>query len=465
VSLNGRKVLIMSKILIVDDDQGVRATLRAILKHNGHEVEEVASGDEAIACMRRASYDLVITDLGLGGSGSGYEVLREARKRPFPPEVIVISAYGTVDDTVRAIKAGAFDFISEPFQGNDVLRKVEAALIGRSSIAWSGGGYELNGLIGRTPAMKEVFDLITQVCKTDCTVLILGESGTGKELVARAIHKNSRRRHMPLITVNCGAIPENLQESELFGHVRGAFTGADRDKIGILQEANGGTVFLDEIGEMSLSTQVKLLRFLQYGEVRRIGENRPVHVDVRLIAATNVDLEEAVENKNFRKDLYYRLNVVAIYLPPLRDRREDIPLLADHFLKRFSQKMEKAINGISPDAMAALMNYDWPGNVRELENAIERAVVLTRSDFIELEDLPPKIRYGSADPYRSPLSRKGNTFRIKDDLTLKEVERAYIVHKLKRCKTYEEAARELGIGRTTLWRKIKRYGITLDEVM
>jgi len=454
----------MSKILIVDDDQGVRTVLKTILRHNGYEVEEVASGDEAIARMKGTNYDLVITDLRLGRGGSGYEVLREARRRPFPPEVIVISAYGTVDDSVRAIKAGAFDFISKPFQGDDILRKVEAALIGRSSIAWS-GGYELNGLIGRTPAMKEVFDLITQVCKTDCTVLILGESGTGKELVARAIHKNSKRRHMPLITVNCGAIPESLQESELFGHVRGAFTGADRDKIGILQEANGGTVFLDEIGEMSLSTQVKLLRFLQYGEVRRIGENRPIHVDVRLIAATNVDLEEAIENKLFRKDLYYRLNVVAIYLPPLRDRREDIPLLADHFLKRFSQKMEKGINGISPDAMAALMNYDWPGNVRELENAIERAVVLTRSDFIELEDLPPKVRYGSSDLYRSPLSRKGDTFRIRDDLTLREVERAYIVHKLKRCKTYEEAARELGIGRTTLWRKIKRYGITPDEVM
>jgi DNA-binding NtrC family response regulator len=333
-------------------------------------------------------------------------------------------------------------------------------------MGWSDSGYQLNGLIGQTPAMKEVFDLIVQVCKTDCTVLILGESGTGKELVARAIHKNSRRRHMPLITVNCGAIPENLQESELFGHVKGSFTGADKDKIGILQEADGGTVFLDEIGEMSLSTQVKLLRFLQYGEIRRIGENRPVHVDVRLIAATNMDLEEAIETKVFREDLYYRLNVVAIYLPPLRDRRDDIPLLANHFLNRFSQKMEKRVKGISPDAMAALMDYDWPGNVRELENAIERAVVLTRSDLIELEDLPPKVRYGSTGfRYRFPLSKKGKTFRARDDLTLEELERAYIVHKLKRCKTYEEAARQLGIGRTTLWRKIKRYGITPDEIM
>lgn len=447
-------------MLVADGDRNTRRRLRSLLSLAGYEVEAVGSLKEALERLEGSSYDLIVTELRFesGDGEPGLELIRRARGKLFPPQVIVVSDGDPLREGIKSLKLGAFDFIAKPVDPDELLRRVKAALEREPQPNLTAFEDGVEGIVGRTPAMREVFELIARVCRTDCTVLILGESGTGKELVARAIHKNSPRRDKPLITVNCGAIPENLLESELFGHVRGAFTGADRDKAGILQEADGGTVFLDEIGEMPLTTQVKLLRFLQYGEIRRVGENKPIHVDVRLIAATNVDLEKAVARGRFRQDLYYRLNVVTIYLPPLRERKEDIPLLAHHFLRKFSEKTGKRVEGIDPKAMEAMMRYDWPGNVRELENAIERAVVLTRSDTIGLDDLPPGVRGG---PSRAAEIDSNGGFWVSDDLTLNELERAYIIHTLRRCETLEEAARRLGISRTTLWRKMKRYRIKL----
>lgn len=452
----------MVEILIVEDERGVRKALSILLKKKGYHVYECSNGREAFEKLHAKFFDLVITDQIMEPI-TGMEVLKYVKRFSPATEVIVITAYGTVKDGVEAMKLGAYDYITKPFENEEMLLLVERALekrrlaeeINKLKIQVH-EKYSFDGIIGNSEPMLKVLKLVSQVCHTDSTVLITGESGTGKELIAKALHANSPRKHFPLVTINCGALPENLQESELFGHVKGSFTGAVRDKKGLFEEADGGSIFLDEVGETSSSTQVKLLRFLQDGEIRKVGDNNPIKVDVRLIAATNKNLEEEVARGNFRKDLFYRLSVIPVHIPPLRQRREDIPLLINYFVKRCANKINKPVKGFCPRALAMMTNYHWPGNVRELENVVERAVVLALEDQVTPDNLPPQLW--------------GDTFRTMDSQekqhpTLAEVERDYILKTLKRCKgNKKRTAEELRISKSTLWRKLNRYGLhTLGE--
>ncbi len=444
-------------ILVVDDEPNVRRSLSIFLRRRGFHVDEADSGESALGKIAAKVYDLMITDLRMSPM-DGLELLRRAKRVAPPMEVIVITAYGSVESGVRAMKEGAFDYVTKPFDNEELVMLVERALDMRrleeevnELRARLREKYGAEAILGRSRKMMDVMRMVTRVAKTDSTILITGESGTGKELVARAIHANSNRAQGPWVAVNCGAIPENLQESEFFGYVRGAFTGAIRDKIGLVQEADGGTLFLDEIGETSPALQVKLLRFLQDGEVRRVGDTRSRRVDVRLIAATNQDLEKLVREGRFREDLFYRLSVIPIRLPALRERREDIPVLAAHFTRRFSEELGRAPVGISSQALALLMEYDWPGNVRELENVMERAVVLCQGDRIMPEDLPPHF-WGEDESLIQVTRRK--------DMTLEELERFYILHVLhKYGGNRKKAADVLGLSRATLWRKLRQYGV------
>lgn len=449
----------MADILLVDDEKSVRTTLSILLQKAGYRVEEAGSGAEAIEKFKARFFDLVITDLKMEPV-DGMDVLREVKSINPSSEVLVMTAYGTVESGVEAMKLGAYDYIQKPFEKDDFLLRVQKVLEHRQLLTEIEQlqeelkeKYRFENIVGNSKGMLEVLSLVSKVAKTDSTVLITGESGTGKELIARAIHVNSRRKNRAFITINCGAIPENLQESELFGHVRGAFTGAIRDKRGLFQEADGGTLFLDEVGETSLSTQVKLLRFLQDGEIRRVGDVDPIHVDVRLIAASNKDLSKLIEEGKFREDLYYRLNVIPIHLPPLRQRKDDIPLLINHFVKKYAERENKNVKGVSPEAMILLTGYHWPGNVRELENVVERAVILTNYNFILPEDLPQMIREAH--------SRNGEfSSETEDEKTLEELEKQYILKILEKYSWNQKVASEkLGISTTTLWRKLKSYGI------
>jgi DNA-binding NtrC family response regulator len=359
------------------------------------------------------------------------------------------------------MKLGAYDYIQKPFDKDEFLMLVNKALERKNLINEVEQlqnelreKYRFENIIGNSNPMMKVLSMVSKVAKTDSTVLISGESGTGKELVAKATHLNSRRKNRSFITINCGALPENLQESELFGHVRGAFTGAIKDKRGLFQEANGGTLFLDEVGETALSTQVKILRFLQDGEIRRVGENEPLNVDVRLIAATNKDLKREIEEGTFREDLYYRLNVIPIHLPALRERRDDIPLLVNHFLKIYAERTKKNNPTVSPEAMNILMQYNWPGNVRELENVIERGLILAAKNAIQPEDLPATL-IESEQVQNTDLE-----VIVGGEQTLEELEKKHILSTLERVAWNQKKASDiLGISTTTLWRKLKSYGI------
>ncbi|MBN2102966.1 sigma-54-dependent Fis family transcriptional regulator [bacterium] len=451
----------MTDILLVDDEKSVRTTLSLMLKRVGYQVEEAMNGEKALEILKNKFFDLVITDLKMEPI-DGMEVLRKVKSAYDTTEVMVMTAFSTVESGVEAMKLGAYDYIQKPFDKDEFLILVKKAIERRELINEVEQlqdelreKYRFENIIGNSNRMMEVLALVSKVAKTDSTVLISGDSGTGKELIAKATHLNSRRKNRAFITINCGALPENLQESELFGHVRGAFTGAIKDKRGLFQEANGGTLFLDEIGETALSTQVKLLRFLQDGEIRRVGENEPLYVDVRLIAATNQDLKKLIEEGRFREDLYYRLNVIPIDLPPLRDRRDDIPLLADHFLKTYQERTKKSNPSISPEAMKCLMQYDWPGNVRELENVIERALILASKNVILPEDLPSSILSNEQQPIiEEPEMLVGG------GQTLEVLEKKHILMTLDKCVWNQKKASEiLGISTTTLWRKLKLYGI------
>jgi len=449
-------------LLVVDDDPVTVALLKEVLTKEGYEVVTALSGEEAIARGMEDPFDIVITDMRLGDQ-DGMEVLRSFKK--FAPEttLIMITAFGTIETAIEAIREGAFDYISKPFKLEEIKFTVRRALEQRRLIQENRffrqellNKYQFKNVIGRTPQMFQIYKTVARVANTKSTVLIYGERGTGKELIARSIHYNSQRSDRPFIPVDCASLVENLVESELFGHVRGAFTGALIAKKGLFEEADGGTIFLDEVGNFNLSIQVKLLRFLQEHEIKRVGGTESLKVDVRIIAATNQPLEPLVKNGKFREDLFDRLNVLTLLIPPLRERKEDIPLLANHFLQKFTEENHKNISHISPEALEILMRYPWPGNVRELENTIERAVIFSIHPIILPEDLPPKFLESGSGKEGETLEGKPPLFPEKL-LPLKAIEKGYVLRVLEETKGNKKKAAEiLGIDRTTLYRIIEK---------
>lgn len=455
-------------ILLAEDDRSTRSSLSQFLRGLGYEVTEASTGNEALEHLSAKPFDIVVTDLMLPGVG-GLDILRALQTEAPGTLGIVITGFGTVQNAIQAMRLGVFEYLLKPVNFDELQIVLERALefqrLGKENRQYKKEvqrQFGLQNLIGHSDAMRRILDLIEKVADSDSTVLIYGESGTGKELVARAIHYRSDRMDKPLVPINCAAIPSDLLESELFGYEKGAFTGAHRTKIGRFEYANGGTLFLDEIGEMSPQLQVKLLRVLQEKSFERLGGVRPIQVDVRIIAATNRDLEKAIEEGKFREDLYYRLSVIPIHIPPLRERREDIPLLVEHFLEKFNSEKGRSVSGFSPKAMERLIEYSWPGNVRELENLVERLVVLKRSGTIELEDLPDKIRFGPAkDPLGAIVLPEGG---IRLEETIHRLERELILQALRRTRgVKKEAAELLGMKRTTLIQKMKRNKIEFRE--
>lgn len=444
-------------ILVVDDDPVTQELLREVLTGAGYRVVTSGSGEEALEVGKQESFDVIISDMKLGPNLSGLDVLRAYKAIQPESEVILITAFGSMETAIEAVKAGAFDYLSKPFKIEEVLLQVERALSNRSLVRENrslkrqlGTQAPLSSLVGRSPAMLEVYKKIAMVSDSRSTVLICGESGTGKELVARAIHHNGPRAEQRFFAVNCGALTETLLETELFGHVRGSFTGAVLNKRGIFEEANGGTVFLDEVSEMSPALQVKLLRTVEEQEIRRVGSNQDVKIDVRIIAAGNRNLAQLVEREAFREDLYYRLRVIEIDLPPLRERLEDIPLLVEHFLKKFAGERNCGYS-VSAQALSMLVSYSWPGNVRELENALEAALALNRSGVITPEDLPAKLK---AAPQKG---ERAEDFYANLP-SLDELEARYLSHVLQVTGGNKaRAAGILGINRKTLYRMQERF--------
>ncbi len=447
-----------ARILIVDDDRDTLELLRELMVKEGHEVHAASSADLALETMAREEPNLVISDIQMPGM-DGLALLAETRKRHPETLVILLTAYGSLATAVEGIKAGAFDYLSKPFLVEEIRLLVRRALEHRRVLNENKALREqlqlqqpsqLDLILGKSAAMVGVYKLIARVAETDATVLIQGESGTGKELVARAIHTHSPRRGKPFVAVDCGTLAESLLETELFGHERGAFTGAVGQRKGLLEQAHQGTCFLDEIADISPTLQGKLLRVLQEREIRRVGGSASIEVDVRVLAATNKDLGQLVAQDTFREDLFYRLNVVTITLPPLRDRPEDIPVLAQHFLQRYGDTGTKRVLSIAAEAVTLLSRYPWPGNVRELEHTIRRAVVLTPHSMILPEDLPTTIQHPS-EPSGGSTGSAGKT--------LEQLEREHILRVLDANQGDQDAAaRALGIHRKTLLRKLRRYG-------
>lgn len=482
-----------AQILIADDELNLRKVLSAILRRQGYEVWAAADGAEALSLMREHEFQVVITDLKMPGIG-GMEVLKRARAESPGLPVIVITAHGTIDTAVEALKTGAFDYITKPFEQEEIVQVVQKALAtaelsaqevqaepaiageltsGGEAAPVTTGAFDI---VGRSREMQDVFQIIRKVADTPSTVLITGESGTGKELIAKALHTESARKDKPFIAINCAAIPKTLMESELFGYEKGAFTGATTSKPGRFELAHGGTLFLDEVGEIPLEMQVKLLRALQEGEFERVGGVRTIKVDVRLIAATNRDLEKDIAAGGFREDLYYRIHVVPVALAPLRDRRDDVPLLVQHFIEKYNRRLKKSVRDVSDSAMAALMAYSWPGNIRELENVLERALLFAESERLDLPDLPTALRErvnraeasaaaetatalaagmapASAAPQTGSLKAivKETTLRIEKDL----IQRALT----STAGNVTRAAKLLKISRKGLQNKMKEFGL------
>ncbi|MBI4617093.1 MAG: sigma-54-dependent Fis family transcriptional regulator [Planctomycetes bacterium] len=452
-----------SSVLVVEDDRSARSALVKALSRGGIRVLEAETGEKALAVLAgEKGIALVLLDVILPGI-DGLETLERIRRSNADVAVIVMTAFGTVEKAVRAMKLGASDFLEKPLDLSEVRRAVEAALGGkvelgearRKLMAWVEEGDRFDGIIGRSSTLKRVFETIVQVAGSRATVLVTGETGTGKELVAESIHAHSARREKPLVKVNCASLTPTLIESELFGHEKGAFTGAARRREGRFEIASGGTLFLDEVSEIPPEIQVKLLRVLQEREFERVGGNETVRVDIRLICATNKDLEKEVAAGKFREDLFYRINVVPIHLPPLRNRREDLPLLMAHFVEKYSRANDRQVAGVSPEAMELLDRYDWPGNIRELENCLEQAVVLCRNDRITPELLPLKIR-------QSQGARDVVEFPVGTDL--RSVEKEMILQTLAYVDGNKtKAAKILGIGTRTLYRKLEEYGVSPPE--
>jgi DNA-binding NtrC family response regulator len=453
-------------VLVVDDDPALREILQESLMRQNYTVSTAEDGAGAIQAVKETVVHIVIADYQLPDI-DGIEVIDRLSKLDAKIIPIVMTGFGTIETAVRAMKAGAFDFITKPFDLETVAVVVRKAAefhrlrqenhLLRRAVREQ---YRLEQLVGVSEPMQQVLEFVQKVADSDSTVMIEGESGTGKELVARMLHFNSLRRDRPLVPVNCGAIPENLLESELFGHEKGAFTGATHARMGRFELAHGGTIFLDEIGEMSLPLQVKLLRVLQEREFERVGGNRTIHVDVRIIAATNQDLESMVEEKRFRQDLFYRLNVIPIVIPPLRERRTDIPLLIDHFLSRFNQSKHTEVVGLDDEARHLLTEYDWPGNIRELENMMERLVVLKKQGILSSQDLPQKISRKSMIP-----ELKEHFIRLGEDgihlsREVEQYEKHLIMEALRKANgVTSRAAQLLHLNRTTLVEKLKRKGV------
>jgi len=450
------------RILVVDDEESLRHMLRAFLTKEGYDVTVAENGEEALRILDREPFDVVLSDIRMPKL-DGLGLLDGMQSGGLAPTVIMMSAYGSVDTALEAMKRGAYDYINKPFKSDEVLLtlkkaeererlKAECAAL-REEVRRE---YRFDNIVARSESMQGIFRTVQKVAEYKSTVLIYGESGTGKELIARALHYNSPRAGRTFVAVNCGAITETLLESELFGHVKGAFTDANRDKRGLFQEADGSTLFLDEIGEMPLSLQVKLLRVIQEGEVRRVGDTRSIPVDVRLVAATVKNLGEEVKGGTFREDLFYRLNVLPIHLPPLRDRREDIALLAEHFVEQCKERLARPNAACSAEAMKVLMDYPWPGNVRELENAIEHALILSEDDVIEVANLPLNVRE-SKDRIRMALAS--------DELSIKKMNRLVEEELIRRALKVTggnrtRAASLLEISHRALLYKLKDYGLT-----
>ncbi len=454
-------------ILVVEDDEGVQSLLRRLLTQEGHQVTVVGNGKEAIRVAQEIPVHVLLTDLKLPDI-DGLAVLERILQINSKVIGIVMTGYGSIDGAVKAMKAGAFDFLTKPFDNETVAvvinKAVEAHRCGldtRGSRKSTRVPYRAEQLVGTSEPIKRVLDFVSKVADHDSTVLIQGESGTGKELVARMLHFNSIRKDRPFVPVNCGAIPENLLESELFGHEKGAFTGAAHTRIGRFELAHGGTIFLDEIGELSLGLQVKLLRVLQERSFERVGGTKTIDVDVRVVAATNQDLEQAVQQKRFRQDLYYRLNVIPITTPSLKERQSDIPQLVNHFMERLNRTKQTAITGCSPEAMTCLMGHHWPGNIRELENMIERLVVLKQSGTIEVSDLPERVFPRPAPSAQVEEQFIGFTDQgVSLSRELEQLEHRLIVGALRRANGItSKAAQLLQVNRTTLVEKLKRKGL------
>ncbi len=451
----------VAKILIVDDDPQMRKTLANLLRRENYATIEADGGAQAVERLKQDVFDLLITDLHMEPM-SGMDLLRAVKQTQPDLEAIVVTAFGTVETAVEAMKLRAFDFVTKPFQTDEILLRVRNALekcqlkdrVRRLQLE-AKNAFGVPGIIGQSVALRKVLTVLPQVAQTDSTVLITGESGTGKELIARAIGTESRRAHGPFISVSCAALPEQLLESELFGHAKGAHSTAYTARKGLFEEAHGGTFFLDEIGEAPLSVQVKLLRVLEERAIRRLGENRSIAVDVRLVAATNQNLEELIKNGHFRADLFYRLNVVRLPLPALRERADDIPLLAAHFIEKYNQKQSRSMVGLSPQAQAALMAYRWPGNVRELENVIQRAMILATGERLEAGDIPAEIRGSETE---APSAAQSLLHRTRESAGV--IEKQNILDALARHNgNVTHTAKSLGVSRATLQNKMRQYGL------
>lgn len=451
----------VKRILVVDDEENIRIVLRTLLRRNSYEVELAANAEEALQRLDSFAPDIVLTDVRMPGK-SGIDLVGELRNRNTAITILVMSAYGSVELALEAMKAGAYDYIPKPFKSDEVILALKKAEerenLRRENLALKEEiqrEFQFESILAKSDSMREIFRTIAKIADYKTTILITGQSGVGKELVARALHRRSSRKNEPFVAINCGAIPEALLESELFGHKRGAFTDASSDKRGLFEEANGGTVFLDEIGEMPLSLQVKLLRVLQEETLRRLGDTRDIKVNTRVVAATNRDLQVEVKAGRFREDLYYRLNVLHLHIPPLRERREDIGLLIDHFLQRNNTRLGTKIRGIDSESRRLMAEYAWPGNVRELENTIERAMVLCEGEVISANDLPPRIK-DVQDPVQAQLAS--------GDLSIKKanriIEEILIRRALQRTKGNRTRAAEiLEISHRALLYKIKNYNI------
>ena len=449
-------------VLAVDDDPGHLATLKTVIKSWGYLVEGVDDGSRAVEKIQEGPFDLVLMDVRMAVM-SGIEALKKIKQHNPAIPILIMTAYSSVESAVDALKAGAYDYLTKPLDFDALKITMERALehtgLKEENKALKErlrSNFQLKNIVGKSEAMKDLIEMVAMIAPSEATVLIIGESGTGKELIAKSIHYNSDRRDGPLVIVNCAALTETLLESELFGHEKGAFTGADRRREGRFMRADRGTIFLDEIGEMSPIMQAKLLRVIQEREIERVGSSKTIKVDVRIIAATNRDLQKDVSSGRFREDLFYRLNVVTLRVPSLRERLNDIPLLTQHFLKKYAAKNRKAVKAFTPLAMDMFLKYDWPGNVRELENAVERAVILLPGDYITEKELPLNI----TQSYPREDLLPDNATLIPENLSLEEIEKSAILATLEATAgNKSETARKLGINRRTLYMKLKKFGV------
>ncbi|HEX5044653.1 MAG TPA: sigma-54 dependent transcriptional regulator [Candidatus Polarisedimenticolaceae bacterium] len=467
----------MNKILIVEDEKSMRDVLTLTLRKEGYKVDTVESAVAARERMEKdPGFDLVITDISMPGGMTGLDLLRHARRSHPEADIVLMTAFGTKETAIEALNEGATYYVEKPFDLEElkvVVRKtmdqrrmaaenVDLKLENRDLRAELRGKYRFDGLVGRSSKMRAIFELIERVAATGSTILVQGESGTGKELIARAIHYNSGRGDKPFVSINCGALPDELLESELFGHMRGSFTGATQNKKGLFEAASGGTIFLDEIGETSPAMQTKLLRVLQERRIRRVGGTEEIEVDVRVIAATNQDLDRMVRDRAFREDLFYRINVIPIRMPALREKPEDIPALAVHFLEKYRKAMGKGVHGISDPAMECLEAYHWPGNVRQLENVIERAVALETADVVQLDNLPREVRGGKLG--RSDVDVVLPEGGVDLDRHLEELRRRYMVEAMERCGGVQTRAAELlGMTFRSFRYFAKKYGMSVRD--